>query len=98
MSTSNLEPVTVNVTPELSKAIRILSRSSKLSASDMANNLFTQIVRGRLKAKAESAAEDAAAKWQNAADIMGADKMPVPKVDYVRKYVEEYRLLLSDLQ
>ena len=40
------------------RAIRMLARgSSRKSAQDMADDLFAQVVRGRFKAKRESAAE-----------------------------------------
>lgn len=98
MSTSTVETVAVTVSASLAKAIRILARSDKKrNASQLADDLLTQVVRGRLKAKAESAKEEFGDKWDMAAQIMGTDKMPIPKADYAAKAVEELRDVLKDI-
>lgn len=60
MANNNVESVDVVITDELNNAILILARDYKKGdASEMAANLLTQVVKGRLKAKRESAKKDA---------------------------------------
>lgn len=95
---SNLQAVAVTISEAQAKAIRMLARSSaKKSASELADDLFAQVVRGRFKAKAESAKAIAAEKWNTAAQIMGAEKMPMPLADYVKTYETEFAEILRDL-
>jgi len=95
---ANIQAVVVTPTEAQAKAIRILARSSsKQSASELAENLFAQVVRGRFKAKKETAADEATEKWNTAASIMGTDKMPMPLKEYVAKYVEEFNEVLLEL-
>lgn len=95
---STLQAVAVTVTEAQAKAIRKLAfASSKKSASELADDLFAQVVRGRFKAKAESAKQIAGEKWDTAAQIMGADKMPMPRAEYIKTYESEFAEVLRDL-
>ena len=60
MENNNVEAIDIFLTDDMKNAIHILARDyRKGDASEMATNLLTQVVKGRLKAKRESAAKDA---------------------------------------
>lgn len=62
---NNIETVTVEVSSNLKSAILLLARDYKKgTASDLAENLLEQVVKGRLKAKRESAAEKTGEMWE----------------------------------
>ena len=64
MANNNVETVEVAITPELKAAILLLARDYKKgTASDLAEDLLQQVVRGRLKAKREGAAKANGEMW-----------------------------------
>ena len=98
MPTNNVETVAVTVAPALSKAILVLARADKKrNASQLADALLTQAVKGRMNQKRDKANETYGQKWDDAAQIMGADKMPMPKADYIKRSVAEIDEILSGL-
>jgi hypothetical protein len=93
---SNLETVTITVTNAQAQAMRKLAlRSSKKSATALANDLFGQIVRGRFKAVTEGIVDDAATKYDMA--VANGFTPPMERKDFVAKAKEEYADILSQL-
>jgi hypothetical protein len=90
-----MEAITITLTPAQATAVRKLSLSSKLSQQELAAELTAQVIRGRFKAKAQTAQEDAAKKY-NMAVTMGF-KTEVTLQDYVKGITEEYAEILREL-
>ena len=92
---STLQVVTVTVSDAQAKALRKLSLRGEKSASELADNLFAQVVRGRFKAIANNAREDAAEKF-DAAVREGFDA-PCSREEFITKVLDEYRDILAEL-
>lgn len=92
----------VEVTSAQARAIRKLALgSNKVSAQDMASNLFAQVVRGRFKAKAEAAGDEAGAKYDLlvASGLLDAEsvaKLPT-RGAYISQAKADYAEILSEL-
>ena len=98
MSINNVETVSVTIAPSLATALRTLARGDKKrNASQLAEALLVQSVKGRMNQKREKANETYSQKWDDAAQIMGVDKMPMPKADYIKRSVAEIDEILSGL-
>lgn len=67
MSTPTIEVVNVKLKKSQQKAMRMLALgNSKMSASEMADNLLAIAIRGRFKAVTETVGKDAAKMYDNA--------------------------------
>lgn len=92
----------VPVTPMQAKAIRKLALgSNKKSATELAADLFGQVIRGRFKAKAEAAGDDAGAKYDLllASGLLTEEfkkQMPT-RAAYISKAKAEYAEILAEL-
>ena len=102
MST-NIESITaVAVTDAQAKAIRKLAlNSSKKTGTELAADLFAQVVRGRFKAKAETIGKEAGERYDMivASGLLNADtlKMLEDRKSFIAKAKAEYADILSDL-
>jgi hypothetical protein len=93
---NNIEVVSVTLSDVQQRAVRKLAlRSSKLSASEMATSLLSQVIRGRFKAVAETIAEDAASKYDMA--VSNGFTPPMEKKEFVSKARAEYNEILAEL-
>ena len=90
-----MDAITITLTPAQATAVRKLSLSSKLSQSELATELTAQVIRGRFKAKAQTAKEDAAKKY-DAAVAMGFEA-PIERSEYIARTMEEYAEILREL-
>lgn len=78
MENNNVETVEVYVTAELKAAILLLARDYKKgSASDLAEDLLQQVVRGRLKAKREGAATKTGEMWDRMTKCLTAEQREI---------------------
>ncbi len=100
MSIENI--TSVEVTPMQARAIRKLALgSNKKSASELASDLFSQVVRGRFKAKAEAAGDEAGAKYDMllASGLLDEEtkkKLPT-RGAYISQAKAEFAEILSEL-
>ncbi len=99
---STIETVEVTLTAAQQKAVRKMALgTSGKSASELAESLLAQVIRGRFKAKTLSAAQDAGEQYDRAvaSGLMTADtlKLLPSRQQYVAERVAEYRDLLSEL-
>lgn len=92
---SNLQVVSVTVTPAQATALRKLSLRGDKTAEQIANKLFDIGVRGRFTAVAKTVAEDAATRYDNA--VSGGFAPPMERAPYITKAVAEYREILAAL-
>lgn len=85
---NNVEKIDVVLSDNLKAAIRVLARDYKKGdANHMAANLLAQVVKGRLKAKRESAAKDSGENYDRMIRSLTPElvKLMPSRQDYVSK-------------
>ena len=93
---NNIEAITtIAVTAAQAQAIRKLSLRSKKSANELATDLFSQVVRGRFKAVAETISADAAAMYDKA--VAGGFEPPMERAEYIASAAASYKDILIEL-
>lgn len=96
MSNANIEVVAVTPTAIQQRALRSLAlASSKKSATELANDLFSQVVRGRFKAMVEANIKTIGEKYDRAVSM--GFKIDMSREDYIKKSRAEYAEILTQL-
>lgn len=98
-TSANIEVITMNLSNAQQKAVRHLARTDKKrSASELANDLFNQVIKGRLNAKLDKVTEEETTRWDMVAAMVGVDKMPKAKAEYVAEQKAELQAIINDLK
>jgi hypothetical protein len=97
-ATKAIENVTVTVSPVVARAIRLLAATDKKrSASQLADDLLLQTVKGRVNSKRDKAKDEFSKSWENAAMHFGAGNMPLTKEVFVTQQMAKLDELIGDL-
>ena len=93
---STIEAVTVELSAAQQRALRVLAlRTSKVSASEMADNLIAQVIRGRFKAMIEAEAQKLGVLY----DMASANdfKQAMSRAEFIAAKRRESAELLNEL-
>jgi hypothetical protein len=103
MSEMNIETVEIEVSEAIETAVLLLARDYKKgSASDLALDLFTQVIKGRLKAKRAGAAVKIGEQYNNMLKSFAGNKdildLLPSRQEYVNKELQKLDDAIFDLR
>lgn len=93
--------ITLRLTPEQQKAVRKLAAlNSKVSANELAFNLVNSALKSKFKYEfvGEKTHKSLGERWDNAAQFLGADKMPQTRDAFIKAQMVESKDLFDELE